>query len=86
MNGPLKPRFGYWSRCENTTVLPTREQKQTNKAPQINISALAPQQRAETWQQIQANNPALAQLLIEARDFVKAFDAEVILDSKDLDK
>lgn len=80
----MRPRFGYWSRCENTKILPTVWQKSAAKATQLNISRLAPQQRAETWQQIQANNPALAELLTDARELVKAFDAQVIIDIKDL--
>lgn len=81
----MRPRFGYWSRCENTRVLPTAWQLQRRKATQLNISSLPQQQRAETWQAIKANNPALAELLTEASFLVKEFDAQVIIDIKDLE-
>lgn len=81
----MRPRFGYWSRCENTTVLPTAWQLQRRKATQLNISSLPQQQRAETWHAIKANNPALAELLTEASFLVKEFDAQVIIDIKDLE-
>lgn len=82
----MPPKFGYWSACENTKTLPTVWHKRRRKATQLNISSLPPQQRAETWQTIKANNPALAELLTEAGFLVKAFDAQVIIDIKDLEQ
>lgn len=82
----MRPRFGYWSRCENRRGLPLVLRNRMPRYSRFNISALSPQQRAKTWQQIKNNNPPLAQLLTEASVLVKAFDAQVIIDIKDLDK
>lgn len=82
----MRPRFGYWSRCENKRGLPTVLRNRMRKSTRFNISSLDPQQRAKTWHTIKANNPALAELLTEASSLVKAFDAQVIIDIKDLDK